>query len=342
MMPPSIPDFHDCPAANTRGAKFRRTQTFSRLPDEIVENIFLEDVLDESDLYALARVSRRISRLAKVSLYNLVDFTLQDEAYRCFNRTLLEHPELGSYVWTAHLTVDSWEYSEENFEGIQQLLKLMPALRTLVLRHFECSYGPTSLFDISMPHLRDIYFFNNGISSSIHEITKALSFPQIKRLWIESEGSDKQDDDGVEWTRQGTVLNALTGTSSVKDLTLEDWVDSAVLCSALLKIPQALERLTCKLDYSGELTPKRTIEALAPLYSTLVCLDLCYHRYLADLSGPVADFSYFVCLTTLVVQHSLCFELSSAESPDERCGFYNRLPSTLEVLQVSLTDAIIG
>jgi hypothetical protein len=92
----SLRDNQDSPAANTRGAKFRRSQIFSRLPDEILENIFLMDVLDHKDLCALTLVNHRTSSLAKVSLYNQVALRLLGAEYIYFRRTLLEHPELAS------------------------------------------------------------------------------------------------------------------------------------------------------------------------------------------------------------------------------------------------------
>jgi hypothetical protein len=135
-------------------------------------------------------------------------------------------------------------------------------------------------------------------------------------------------------------LEALGGTSSVEDLVLEGWIDSVILGSSLLKVPHALEKLTCGFHGTGNLTPAGTVNALRPLYSTLVFLDLSYYGFMDKLSGPVADFSVFLCLKTLAVDQSLCFTKSSSERPDERCGFYNRLPSTLKLLQVSVIDVL--
>jgi hypothetical protein len=334
----SISEVQDYPAANTRGAKFRRRQTFSRLPDETLENIFLESILGSKDLCALALVSRRIRRLAQVSLYHQVSIPLLKKENICFHRTLSEHPELGSYVWGACFygqgRENNKDYEREGFRAAQQLLELLPALRTFDMKSFECSDELNCLFDIPMSHLHYLSFFNDGTSRSLHEVTKAISFPQLKRLHIENAAAT--DDDGDEWTRQGTALDALAGTSSLKDLDLDWWSDSVVLDSSLLKVPHALERLSCFFVYSGRFTPRGTIEALKPLYSTLVFLDITYLDFMADLSGPVADFSSFVSLKSLAVDDSLCFETWSNNRPDNRCGFYSRLPSSLGKLHVSV------
>jgi hypothetical protein len=335
-----ISDVQDCPAANTQGAEFLRRQTFSQLPDEILENIFLQDVLKDTDLCALALVNRRIGRLGQVSLYNEITLLLlQKERTLCFSRTLSKHPELGLSVWGARLA-GQWHKREACFRKAQQLLKMLPALRTLVLTNFSCSEELASLLDIPMPHLRFISFPSEGGSSFVDEMARANSYLQIRRLWIEYVGDSKMDDDAHEWTHKSTALDALAGKSSLKHLDLERWFDSVLLNSSLLKVPHGLEKLTGVFTYSGRLTPKGTIDALEPLYSTLITLNLTYRKFMADLSGPVADFSCFVCLKSLTVDDSLCFETWSSDIPDNRCGLYKRLPSTLEVLQVSVLDLI--
>jgi hypothetical protein len=348
MMQFSLSGVQDLPAADTRGARSRRRQTLNRLPEEILENIFLEDVLHHKDLCGLALVSRRISRLAQVSLYHQVTFSPVDPSlynkvpksnlnsemkYQCFKRTLLKNPDLGSYVWKTQLNGKLLE-KKNGFRTAQQLLELLPALRALELVEIKCSDEVTCLFDIPMPHLRYISFSNDGMSSSIHEVTKAISFPKVKRLRINLEGAWEHKE--LEWTHQGTALSALTGKSSLKDLTVHWWVDSLIDDSDLLKVPRALEKLTCSFIYSGDLSPNGYIGALRPVYSTLVFLELSYYDVLEELTGvPGADFSCFTCLKTLIVDDALCFERWSSDRPDERSGFYNRLPFTLKVLTVS-------
>jgi hypothetical protein len=50
--------------------------TISKIPDEIWENVFLEDVLTDKDLCKIALVDRRFGRLAQVSLYDQVSLPL--------------------------------------------------------------------------------------------------------------------------------------------------------------------------------------------------------------------------------------------------------------------------
>jgi hypothetical protein len=179
----SLPNSFDGPAANTRGANFRRKATFSRLPDEILENIFLESILKKWDLCDLAMVCRRFSMMIKPSLYSEVTIDLLDEEYIRFHRTLMEHPELGSYIWKTHMTYFSdvgRRYDEAKcFSQARQLLALLPALRNLELAELKSNDGHASLFDIPMTHLRRISFFISQRSGTIQDVLKAVLFPRI-------------------------------------------------------------------------------------------------------------------------------------------------------------------
>jgi hypothetical protein len=346
MMSFSTPDVQDCPASNTRGAKFRRRQTFSRLPDEISEAIFLEDILDDTDLCALALVSHRFSRLIQTSLYSKVNFLVPKKKYLCFKRTLKKRQELARYVWEVRLTYKIHDSEDDaEFDALcqemQQFLKMLPALRVLeLLAGCKCSRKFTALFENPMSHLRALSFWNDGRLSSIQEVVKAISLPQIKRLWVgfdldptSRDGSDERIDQNPATFK--CWEDALTGTSSLKELTLDGCSDSFAFESNLLKIPRKLEKLECYFRDTGHFSPKRSVEALGPLYSTLVKLDLNYYgpRHVTE---PVADFSRFTCLEILNVDDNLCLEKWSSDRPDERCGFYNRLPFTLSMLRVSV------
>jgi hypothetical protein len=356
-MPLSLSNVAVGPAVNTWSAEIRCRSLFSRLPDETLEAVFLEDILSQKDLCVLAFVSRRFSRMIRASLYSEVTIDLLGEQFTCFSRTLMEHPELASHVWQIFLT---YSYHAERFKLEQpfqrklflrarQLLELLPALRALAIGNVKCSDGFTSLFDNPMSHLRRISFATDRRSCAIHEVTKAVSFPKIQRLCIWS-GWYLLDEDGhLEWmiparpdTRtlyleNCTALNALANTSPLKELTLRWHSEWIVMNTDLLKIPRALEKLKweCIFPYgrSGSLSPERIIDALSPLYSTLVLLDLTYN---SDASGPLADLTCFVRLKILIIDDYLCLERWSSDRPDGRCGFYNRLPPTLEALQVSV------
>jgi hypothetical protein len=219
----SIPDVYDSPAANTRCAMFQVRQTLYSLSDEILESIFLEDILGEKDLCALALVSRRIGRWARVSLYNQVTIRLLEKECTCFIRTLLEHPELALYVWGARLLGENRGLEDgENFRKAQRLLKLLPALRTLKVLRFNDSDQFTSIFGNPMPHIHNIFLGTNGISRYTRGMERAMLIPQIKRLWIGYSGTvGIRDDDQLEWTHQDTAFDTLAGISSVKDLTLD-------------------------------------------------------------------------------------------------------------------------
>jgi hypothetical protein len=290
----------------------------------------------------LALVSCRFGRLTRASLYSQVQLSLSSEKYVSFTRSLSKLPELSSCVWKAQLIRRLYHdvecAKEEIYRRAQQLLQILPALRALDLGNFSCSDELTSLFDIPMSNLRYLSFYNDKSQYCIHELTKAFSFPQIRRLSIlRNDGFMREND---TWIRQYIALvrssqDVFVGTSSLKELDLRWSTDWFVLNTGLVKVPLALEKLSCQFQYSGRFSPKETVVALRPLYSTLVSLNLRYSAYGEDVKGPVADFSSFVLLKNLTVDDALCFQVWSNDRPDEGCGFYSRLPFTLEMLQVS-------
>jgi hypothetical protein len=170
---------------NAASMKPGTRQTFDRIPDEILEEVFLEDVFMDRDLCAIALVNRRFSRLIQASLYSQVEYSWPTGKSTCFKRTLLKCPQLASFVWKAEFR----EFRNEEYHWyafyheIRQLLKMLPVLRVLHLpKHFVCSDNLTCLFDDPMSHLRYLSFFNDARSKTIHEVTRTFSFPQIKRL----------------------------------------------------------------------------------------------------------------------------------------------------------------
>ena len=134
--------------------------------------------------------------------------------------------------------------------------------------------------------------------------------------------------------------DALVDTSSLKELSLKYCCDWVALETDPLKIPRALEKLTCDFRYSGRLIPKATTAALRPLYSALVFLNLSYFVTPGDrgITERGADFSSFICLKTLIIDGFLFFESWSSDRSDVRCGFYDRLPSALGILKASVFD----
>jgi hypothetical protein len=218
---------------------------------------------------------------------------------------------------------------------------MCPALHALELSFFKCWGKYSSVFDDLTSQIRSLSFCNDGRLRSIHALEKAFSFPQIKHLCI-TFGQDFHEYDGdAESINRYPALDAIAGTSSVKELTLKSWSDEVVLNSALLQNPRALTTLECEFHYSGNITPGRIIGKLRPLYSTLVYLEIgysCYHFDSPAISEEVADFSCFVCLKTLIVDDYVILEEGIDHEPDDEYALYKRLPSALESLQVCLLD----
>jgi hypothetical protein len=344
MLPLSLPDIQQCPAdIDTRCTKSDKMQMFSQVPNEILENIFLEDILSRSDLCKLALVSRRFSKLIQASLYHDIYILWSIKRYACFKRTLLDCPQLGSFVWRLYLIADgNADYDAFN-KDIQKLLQKMPALRSLKLsERFKCNDKLLSLFEHEMTCLRSLSFGNDGSLSSIPLFLKAFSVPQIKRPKITFD-YNSADCHTRMWIDECSQLldcseDSLVGRSSIKELVLDFWSGSAIVDSGLLRIPRAIGKLELLFVDLRQFIAKKLVDALRPLCSTLVFLNLSCVSFAASFSGPVADFSCFDLLKTLIIDDRFCLERWSADRPDERCKIYNRLPFTLERLEVSLQN----
>jgi hypothetical protein len=226
----------ESPAANTRSAQLRRRQIFSRLPDEVLESVFLEDVFTPNDLCVLALVCRRFGRLIRGSLYSQIKICLSGKKCTSFIRTLSKDPGLALSVWKAHLTLEPDQNKADNamekiYQRARKILQILPALRALELANFACSNERTSLFDFPMSHLRYLSFWNDNGPSSLHEVTKAISLSHINRLSIGFHNAPlvrhKHKREPEDITLLKGPRDALVGTSSLKELNLElcyDWI----------------------------------------------------------------------------------------------------------------------
>jgi hypothetical protein len=67
------------------------------LPDEVLENVFREDILRPTHLRVLALVCCRFSRLIRESLYNEVQICLLREKHMALIRTLPKYSEPENY-----------------------------------------------------------------------------------------------------------------------------------------------------------------------------------------------------------------------------------------------------
>jgi hypothetical protein len=195
MTPLSLPGAEeylsiDALSIDANCAKSGTPPELSDFPDEILEQVFLEHVLRDKDLYAVALVNRRCSRLIRKSLYIEVDLLWRSDEYMCFGRTLSDCPELGSLVRKVELRAESdAEYDSFNSE-VRQILQIMPALRVLYLPGgFKCSGNLTNLFLRPMSHLHSLSFGIDGELSSMHLVTEALSIAHLKylRIWYDTE-----------------------------------------------------------------------------------------------------------------------------------------------------------
>jgi hypothetical protein len=310
------------------------------LPNEILLEIFLEKVLTETDLFSLALVSRRFSRLVPVSLYDSIgcridhdkvtsNTTCELQKTRTMDnllRNLHAHPDLGTLV--RDLTL---EFGERTEGEVVMLLKSLPALRSLILSHRNpCSRDRIlDLSDVPMLSLRNFHVWTVHLNAE--DVVRFMLLPNIRKLRGLLQA--RPNDPVIE-------LAGLAGKSSLKSLRLNS-NEPHVAMRELLAVPEALEHFH---QYAGfytsaqTLSPKTTSCALMPTWSTLQSLILMGYQswegQLIETDGSLMDFSGFASLRSLSVIHIYCFLSGDGIQLSERSGFHRRLPSSLEALQV--------
>jgi len=309
--------------------------SLSRLPDEVLVEVFLEKALTNRDLCSIALVNWRFSRLVPISLYDSLDCRLNHEK-RTSNllRTLQAHPELGSMVRTVYigspLLVPSGKQARITSDDVVHarsvaLLKCLPLLRRLLAGWVPFSDSKSSLMDVPMPFLRNVFL--HLVYLNAKEVGSFILLPTIRSLDTTLNGESTTD-----LTHN---LAGLAGRSSLKRLSLF-CIGNHPELRELLALPQALEEFDCRTPFFGTLRPLSPSCALASTYSTLQRLTL-ISKTGADNRDDrsLTDFSPFTSLTYLKVLQIYCFPSGNNTQPSERLGLYRRLPLTLEKLNVS-------
>ncbi|MCJ1244777.1 hypothetical protein MMC30_001977 [Trapelia coarctata] len=315
--------------------------SISSLPDEILEQVFLERVIsdDESKLGSLALVNRSFSRCIRLALYESITIWLSGERYVQLMRTLNDHPQLGSLVHCVFIDLDPYSgYSqpdkrEEQMEVevarklASNFLSLLPALRTLeIAAWFPLPAGSWSILDIPMRFLRTAKL--GGIKFTAAEAARLILLPNITTLSISF---------GRHSITERFLPPALTskpGISSLKSLQFDECIEFSSSLQELLALPRALESFSCHFGWAPEAVSLVTLaRGLAPMYPSVTDLNLT-GRFQTD--GKLLDFRRFECLKYLKVSNTFCFSVDAHDRLRKRQGLYKRLPASLESLQVSL------
>lgn len=314
--------------------------SISDLPDEVLEQIFLERVLsdDESKLASLALVNRSFSRCVRLALYECITIWLSGERYVQLMRTLTEHPQLGSLVHCIFIDLDPYSGHSQPDKRKEQmevdvarklasnLLTLLPALRTLeIAAWFPLPAGSWSILDVPIQSLRTARL--GGIKFTAAEAARLMLLPNITTLSI-SFGRHSITERFLPPT-----LISKPGISSLKSLQFDECLEFGSSLQELLTLPRALESFSCHFGWALEAVSLVTLaRGLKPMYPSLIDLSLA-GRFRTD--GKLLNFRRFECLKHLKVSNSFCFSLDAHDRIRNRQGLYRRLPASLETLQVS-------
>lgn len=293
------------------------------LPNEILLEIFLEKVLTQTDLFSLALVSRRFSRLVPVSLYNTVQCNLEHEI--ATNEITHTHAELRFLVREVILYLGG---SGRTTAAV--FLESLPALRSLYLTKTAALWERIpNIFDVPMIMLRSADF--GMIYLNAEDVVRFMLLPNIRSL--KGTLRTRATDPVIE-------LEGLAGRSSLKSLELYG-NEPHMAMRELLALAEALEHFSfdasCRTS-AQLLSPKEMSCALTPTWPTLQNLTVLgyelWEERVVETDDSLMDLSCFTSLKSLTILHIYCLQSGNSTPLSERHDLYRRLPSSLEKLEV--------
>lgn len=319
--------------------------SLSSLPNEILQEVFSEDVLSKADLCSLALVNRHLGCLIPEQLYQTIDCYLDEKSSHSPFQTLESRPEMGNLVRSIFLDRPRQRFYKENYEemkmsGKQQTFNAHASriLSRLLRLEILCigsgiSVSPkhSDLLDIPMRFLRRADLSSHALTAG--QLAKLMLLPNIQEIstkfmprWKYKE-SDK------------LILRNLAGKSSLKCLNLSGF--KAFVPRELLAVPAALESFSCvEIPNKNRNLSPRTLSWFltpGPASVTLVRLSLTvvWDRWGGtEGDGSTIDFTGFLSLKILEVDRLYCFPNEAVDTFGSRCGLYERLPASLESLVV--------
>jgi len=322
--------------------------TFSSLPNEILQEIFSsEDVLSKVDLCSLALVNRRFSCLIPASLYRTIDCYLDEKSSHSPFQTLESRPKMGDLVRSIFLDRPRQKfykeiYKEMKISGKQQtfhthasrILSRLPQLEILCIGSgISLSLNDSDLLDIPMRFLRRADLSSHALTAG--QIAKLMLLPNIQQISARFMPNSKDKESNK------LTLRNLAGKSSLKYLNLSGF--KATVPRELMAVPAALGSFSCIEDRNRNkslISPRMVLCFLAPGHACMTLVHLSLTVLWEDRSwgsegdGSSIDFTSFLSLKILEVDRLYCFPNDGVDTFGSRCGFYTRLPASLESLVV--------
>lgn len=320
--------------------------SFSSLPNEILQEIFSEDILSKADLCSLALVNRRLSCLIPEQLYRTIDCYLDEKSSHSPFQTLESRPEVGDLVRSIFLDRPRQRFYKENYEemkmsGKQQtfhahasrILSRLSRLEILCIGSgISVSPKHSDLLDIPMQFLRRADLSSHALTAG--QLARLMLLPHIQEISTRfmPHWKDKESDK--------LALRSLAGKSSLKCLILNGF--KVVVPRELMAVPAALESFSCveNRNKNNNLVSPRMLSCFltpGPASVTLVRLSLTvlWDRWGgSEGDGSTIDFTGFLSLKILEVDRLYCFPNEDVDTFGSRCGLYERLPASLESLVV--------
>ncbi|PGH23694.1 hypothetical protein AJ80_02300 [Polytolypa hystricis UAMH7299] len=302
--------------------------TGAKLPPEIIHHILSIGNFGLTTLAKLARVNSKFNVAVRLVLYRNVCLMTESEAL-LFDRSIKECPELGKLTKSVRVIGDS--LNPRCLQQIGQTLRHLPSLKTFfysaayyVITFDDMFKGPTP-FQLQSVDISSIISFD--------DVAKYFQLSGIEILRLAGDLVNARDD-------QTTLLAARTDHHqySLKQLTLDVWRDYSVELDVLLLHCPLLESFSytasdpaCR-QQPPLTSPAALSQVLGHCKQTLTTLELAYSD--GDVDGTRVDLSCLQTLRNLKAHSCYLFQRDERNNPAARTGFYARLPSSLEKLEI--------
>lgn len=316
--------------------------SWASFPPELVAKVLSDNELRKRDLANLARVNKTISSVVTKRLYGDVKIhgsgQRQDqEVLDLFYRTVAISPRLAAT--TQCLTINAFLPGDDKILRSQAILKKLNSLKNLSLAFHRVKKSDASFIqriipidpdpkDAVLAQLQNIEITDPELT--YHDISRLMLLPRLERLSVKCRG--KQEASGL------IELPSPAKHHFLRTLTLGISAECNSGLQKILKFCPSLEVFSCDVSsthnvYDDPLSPAGLSRALMSCQETLVTMEL-NSSSTGNVDDSSLELSQFRSLRSLKASSLLLFEEDERDDPALRNGFYTRLPSSLENLEV--------
>jgi hypothetical protein len=325
--------------------------SLDQLPTEVLRMILSDDCLASYDLTRLARVNKNIRSIVLEALYKHVNLRIfgffrciiheESRKFVLFRRTVCDSPEIAALIQS--ITVECEVLPDWSNFHINHLLGKLDSLRALNLGIYGgmSHFNPTFLEENPRIELRRLEIYDHFLT--FDDLARYMFLPNIKDIKARST---------IGAANYTTIVPSVYEHKSFLT-TLEIRIASNVVRALLnlLSSCRALQRFTCDISDIEHLPPgfarsrpmsrAGLCQALRHCRQTMIILEVkCGPRLLYGYDSSVFDLSSFENLRILIVSGGLLFSRNEKYNIPVRDHFYDRLPSSLEALQVRFSILI--